>query len=102
MGRCSNFNTLRKELRILDLSRKKPDSWALTFEVLKFARHLKNRVMVSKSYLSYVLCCRSNVGSEYMYSDDDSDLSRRLSELSDLSDSDTSFSELSEADLLSI
>merc|ERR1711900_76638 len=73
------IHTLRKELCILDPSRKKPDCWTLTFEVQKFARQLKSRAMASKSYLSSMLCCKSNVHSEIS----DDELSRRLSELSD-------------------
>merc|ERR1711964_88262 len=62
-------HTLREELCILDPSRKKPDCWTVTFGVKKFTQQLYSRR-----------------------------LSRKLSELSELSD--TSFSDLSEVDLL--
>merc|ERR1711964_753789 len=54
------IHTLRKELCILDPSRKKPSVWTF-MSVAKFTRKLKASAIASRSYLSRIFCCNTNV-----------------------------------------
>merc|ERR1711964_383630 len=52
------IHTLRKELCVLDPSRKKPDCWTL-ISIMKFVRTVRAKVAETRSYLSNLLCCSS-------------------------------------------
>merc|ERR1712000_729850 len=55
------IHKLRKELCILDPSRKLPEPWTL-ISVMKFVGRLKSKVAGSRSYLCRIMCCGSHAG----------------------------------------